>query len=42
MCVTETPDGFFAPLEAQPTTSAAKAAPQIGMDILDSNSFMIL
>ena len=32
MCVTETPDGFFTPLEAQPATSAAIAAPQIGND----------
>jgi hypothetical protein len=42
MCVTETPDGFFTPLDAQPATSAAIAAPQTGMDILLSNSFMIL
>jgi hypothetical protein len=41
MCVTETPDGFFTPLEAQPATSTAMAAPQIGTMILVWNSFMI-
>jgi hypothetical protein len=41
MCVTGTPEGFFTPLEAQPATSAAIAAPQTGMPKLVSNRFII-